>query len=72
MKKLLILAFCLYHFPLHAVTIDTVVCVDHVKRVAHVYHNVPAPDDYEYLSIAEIRNIVCNRIKQSKRNKRGN
>lgn len=67
MKKLLILAFILYHFPVHAVTIDAIVCLDHVKQTATVYHNVQAPDDYQYLSLEEIQAMLCKRLKQHKR-----
>jgi hypothetical protein len=66
MKKLLVLLFILYHFPAKAVTID-LVCLDHVKQTATVYHNVQAPDDYKYLSMQEIRSILCKRLKQLKR-----
>jgi hypothetical protein len=72
MKTLLLLAFILYHFPAQAVVIDTIVCIDHDERRADVYHDVLAPDDYNYLTFEEVREIVCKRLKQLKHNTRGN
>jgi len=71
MKTLLILAFCLYALPSKAVVIDTVVCLDHVKREATVHRNVSVHPDTASLPFEEANEIVCKRIKRSKRNKRG-
>lgn len=73
MKKLLILLFTLYHFPVQAVVIDTVVCLDHVNRKAIVHHHVTAPDWILDLTIDESNEVMCNRLRAAKRlNKKGN
>lgn len=72
MNKLLILAFILYAFPSHAVVINTVVCNDHVKRESNVYHNVIVSDYVADLPFEAANDYICTKLKQSKRNKRGN
>lgn len=70
MKTLLILAFSIYALPSQAVTVETVVCVDHVKREANVYRNVKVnPATYD-LPFEEANEIICERLKRL--NKKGN
>lgn len=72
MKTLLLLAFILYHFPAQALTIDTVVCNDHEKRTTSVYHNVTVSAYVADLPFDAANDYLCQKLKQSKRNKRGN
>lgn len=72
MKTLILLAFVLYHFPAQAVSIDTVVCTDHEKRTTTVYHDVTVNDYVAELPFEAANDYLCTKLKQSKRNKRGN
>lgn len=72
MKTLLILAFILYALPSKAVSIDTVVCTDHDAQTTNVYHNVKVSDYVADLPFEAANDYLCNKLKNSKRNKRGN
>lgn len=74
MKKLLILTIMLSTLPAQAVVIDTVVCLDHDKREAKVYHNIKVSATITDLGLSfEVENdYICRLLKNNKRNKKGN